>query len=71
MSVADGRRGRSKAPPPEAGQAKPALPAPDAPPYRLFWPLGIVAIVLGLTAFVLWVTRGGVILFDMIIAFCF
>ena len=77
MSAADDRRGGSQAPPlPGAGQARrfdpdPALPAPDAPPYRLLWSLGIAAIVLGLIAFALWVTSGGVILFDMIVAFCF
>ena len=75
MSAADDQRGRGEAPPlPRAGQAKQfdaALPAPDAPPTRLLWSLGIVAIVLGVIAFALWATSGGVILFDMIIALCF
>jgi hypothetical protein len=75
MSAADDRRGRGEAPSlPGAGQAKQsdaALPAPDAPPTRLLWSLGIVAIVLAVIAFALWATSGGVILFDMIIALCF
>jgi hypothetical protein len=75
MSTADGRSGRSAGPPlPGAGQAKQfdaASPTPDAPPYRLLWSLGIVAIVLGVIAFALWATSGGVILFDMIVALCF
>jgi hypothetical protein len=37
----------------------------------LLWSLGIGAIVLGLIAFALWTTSGGVILFDMMIALCF
>jgi hypothetical protein len=75
MSAADDRRGRGEAPPlPGAGQpmqSDAALPAPDAPPTRLLWLLGIVAIVLGVIAFALWATSGGVILLDMMMALCF
>jgi hypothetical protein len=72
MTTADDRKGTSGPPPlPEAGQSGPALPAPDAPLYRLLWSVGIAAIVLGVIAFALWVTRGGVIFFDMIAALCF
>jgi hypothetical protein len=75
MTAANDRRGRNEAPPlPGTGQSKQfesTPPAADTPPYRLLWSLGIVAIVLGLVALSLWVTSGGVILFDMIVALCF
>jgi hypothetical protein len=72
MTPADDQKGRS-APPllPEAGQHGPALPAPDPPPYRLLWSVGIAAVVLGAISLATWVTSGGVILLDMIAALCF
>jgi hypothetical protein len=39
-------------------------------PYWLLWSTGIVALVLGIAAFVLWGIGSAGILFDMIVAFC-
>ncbi len=47
-----------------------AEPSPAHTPYRLLWSTGIVALVLGIAAFVLWGLNGPGTLFDMIVAFC-
>jgi hypothetical protein len=44
---------------------------PSAHPFRwLMWSAGVAALVLCLTAFVLWGINGASILFDMIVALC-
>jgi hypothetical protein len=74
MSAADDWRGRRLTPPPSgAGQSDQfdaGLPVSNAPPCRLLWSLGIVAVVLNLIAFALWATSGGIILLDMMVALC-
>jgi hypothetical protein len=39
-------------------------------PYGLLWATGIVAVVLGVVAFLLWGMNGATTLFDMIVALC-
>ena len=39
-------------------------------PHRLLWTTAIIATALCVVAFVLWVTNGPVLLFDMIVALC-
>ena len=39
-------------------------------PYALLWSTGIVAVVLGVVAFLLWGMNGATTLFDMIVAWC-
>jgi hypothetical protein len=41
-----------------------------APPYRLLWLAGTLAIVVSAAAFVLWVVNGAGTLLDMIVALC-
>ena len=56
---------------PRAEHIGPAAgPSPADTPYRLLWSTGIVALVLGVAAFVLWGLNGAGTLFDMIAAFC-
>jgi hypothetical protein len=47
-----------------------AEPSPANPPYWLLWSTAIVAVVLGIVAFVLWGINGASTLFDMIVALC-
>jgi len=47
-----------------------AGPSPADTPYRLLWSTGIVALVLGIAAFVLWGLNGASTLFDMIVVLC-
>ena len=47
-----------------------AAPTLDNTPYRLLWSTGIVAVVLGIAAFVLWGLYGPGTLFDMMITLC-
>ena len=47
-----------------------ATPSLDNTPYRLLWWTGIVAVVLGIAAFVLWGLYGAGTLFDMMVALC-
>ena len=47
-----------------------AEPSPSDTPYRLLWSTGIVAVVLGVAAFMLWGLNGASTLFDLIAAFC-
>ena len=44
--------------------------SPAHTPYRLLWSTGIVALVLGAAAFMLWGLNGASTLFDLIAAFC-
>lgn len=44
--------------------------APARTPYRLLWSTGVVAVVLGIVAFMLWGLNGAGALFDMMVAFC-
>jgi hypothetical protein len=44
--------------------------SPAHTPYWLLWSTGIIAIVLGIVAFLLWGMNGASTLFDMIIALC-
>ena len=54
-----------------AEQMSPAAePSPAHTPYRLLWSTGIVALVLGVAAFVLWGLNGASTLFDMIVVLC-
>jgi hypothetical protein len=54
-----------------AEQMSPAAePSPAHTPYRLLWSTGIVALVLGAAAFMLWGLNGASTLFDLIAAFC-
>ncbi len=54
-----------------AEQMSPAAEtSPANTPYRLLWSTGIVALVLGIAAFVLWGLNGASTLFDLIAAFC-
>ena len=39
-------------------------------PYWLLWSTGIIAVVLGIGAFLLWGLNGAGTLFDMIVALC-
>ena len=39
-------------------------------PYRLLWSTGIVAVVLGIAAFMVWGLHGAGTLFDMMVALC-
>jgi hypothetical protein len=56
---------------PRAEQMSPAAePSPAHTPYRLLWSTGIVALVLGAAAFMLWGLNGAGTLFDLIAAFC-
>jgi hypothetical protein len=43
---------------------------PAHTPHRLLWSTGIVALVLGVAAFMLWGLNGASTLFDLIAAFC-
>jgi hypothetical protein len=43
---------------------------PARTPYWLLWSTAIIAIVLGIVAFLLWGMNGASTLFDMIIALC-
>ena len=54
-----------------AEQISPATESlPANTPYWLLWSTGIVALVLGIVAFVLWGISGAGTLFDMIVALC-
>jgi hypothetical protein len=44
--------------------------SPAHTPYRLLWSTGIVALVLGAAAFMLWGLNGAGTLFDLIAVFC-
>ena len=55
---------------PRAASPKPAGPPPAGTPYWLLWSTGIVALVLGAVAFLLWGINGVSTLFDMIVALC-
>ncbi len=44
--------------------------SPGETPYRLLWSTGIIALVLGIAAFVLWGINGAGTLFDMMAALC-
>jgi hypothetical protein len=64
-------RGMPLARNPRAEQIGPAAaPSLDNTPYRLLWSTGIVAVVLGIAAFVLWGLHGAGTLFDMMVALC-
>jgi hypothetical protein len=39
-------------------------------PSFLLWSVGVIAIVLGAAAFVLWGTRAGDFIFDLVAAYC-
>ncbi len=45
-------------------------PAPVNTPYCLLWLTGIIAVVLCMVAFALWVINGAGTLFDMMAALC-
>jgi hypothetical protein len=60
------RRSRSR----DAERIDPAAKSLADTPYRLLWSAGIIAFVLGMTAFVLWGINGAGIMFDMIVALC-
>ena len=47
-----------------------AQASPARTPYWLLWSTGIIAVVLGVVAFLLWGLNGASTLFDMIIALC-
>lgn len=53
-----------------AEQIAPGEPSPANTPYRLLWSTGIIALVLGIVAFVLWGINGAGTLFDMMVALC-
>jgi hypothetical protein len=56
---------------PPGAQVCPAVgPGLDNTPYRLLWSTAIVAVVLGIAAFVLWGLHGAGALFDMMVVFC-
>jgi hypothetical protein len=50
--------------------SKPTISPAAATPYWLLWSTGIVAVVIGGAAFVLWGVNGVGTLFDMIVALC-
>jgi hypothetical protein len=56
---------------PAIGQ-RPAGIKPSSPstPYVLLWSTGVVAVVLGVAALLLWGLNGAATLLDMIVAFC-
>jgi hypothetical protein len=45
-------------------------PSPADKPYWLLWPVGIIAAVLCIVAFVLWGIYGAGTLFDAMVALC-
>lgn len=45
-------------------------PSSAETPYWLLWSTGIVAVVSGIAAFVLWGINGATTLFEMIVALC-
>lgn len=56
-------------PPPEQSVVTAETTAPNTP-HGLLWLTGIVAVVIGAIAFVLWGINGASILLDMIVALC-
>jgi hypothetical protein len=53
-----------------AERIDPAARSSTNTPYRLLWSTGIIAFVLGIVAFVLWVINGADTLFDLMLALC-
>jgi len=41
-----------------------------APPRKLLWSTGAIALLLSLAAFALWGTNGAGMLFDLVVALC-
>jgi hypothetical protein len=44
--------------------------SPNNTPHGLLWSTGIIALILGIVAFVLWGINGAGTLFDMLVALC-